>query len=97
MIAPIVTPVNVKDYGFKQSKHEVAPRLPFSQIIRGPSGSGKGILLQSVILDTYRDVYMCGRHPFQLTPNVRANEFIETLSKRRIRQYHNIKSSYLEN
>ena len=50
---PIVKPVDVKEYDFKQSKYEVAPKLPFSQIITGPSGSGKGILLQSMILDIY--------------------------------------------
>ena len=27
---PIVKPVNVKEYDFKQSKYEVAPRLPAS-------------------------------------------------------------------
>ena len=54
---PIVKPVNVKEYDFKQSKYEVAPKLPFSQIITGPSGSGKGILLQSMLLDIYRDVF----------------------------------------
>ena len=37
----------------------------------------------------YLQEYMCGRHLFQLTPNVRANEFIETLVKGRMRQYHN--------
>ena len=57
MITPIVKPVNVKEYEFKQSKYDVAPRLPSSQIITGPSGSGKGILLQSMILDMYRDVF----------------------------------------
>ena len=50
-------PINVKECDFKQSKYDVAPRLPFSQIITGPSGSGKGILLQSMILDIYRDVF----------------------------------------
>ena len=57
MITPIVKPVNVNEYEFKQSKYDVAPRLPFSQIITGPSGSGKGILLQSMILDIYRNVF----------------------------------------
>ena len=52
---PLVKPVNVKEYEFKQSKYEVAPRLPFSQIIVGPTGSGKGI--QSMILDIYADVF----------------------------------------
>ena len=54
---PIVKPVNVKEYDFKQSKYEVAPKLPFSQIITGPSRSGKGILLQSMIVDIYRGVF----------------------------------------
>ena len=67
---PIVKPINVKEYDFKQSKYEVAPKLPFSQIITGPSGSGKGILLQSMILDIYRDVferiYIFGLLQFQL-------------------------------
>ena len=70
MITPIVKPVNVKEYDFKQSKYDVAPRLPFSQIITRPSGSGKGILLQSMILDIYRDVferiYIFGHLQFQL-------------------------------
>ena len=57
MITPIVKPVNVKEYKFKQSKYDVAPRLPFSQMITGPSGSGKGILLQSMILHIYRNVF----------------------------------------
>ena len=54
---PIVKPSNAKEYEFKQSKYDIAPKLPFSQIITGPSGSGKGILLQSMILDIYRDVF----------------------------------------
>ena len=54
---PIVKPIDVKEYDFKQSKYEVAPKLPLSMIITGPSGSGKGILLQSLISDIYRDVF----------------------------------------
>ena len=66
----IVKPINVKEYDFKQSKYEVAPKLPFSMITNGPSGSGKGILLQSLILDIYRDVFariMSGPLRFPLT------------------------------
>ena len=29
MNTPLVKPINVKEYEFKQSKYEVAPRLPF--------------------------------------------------------------------
>ena len=63
---PIFKPINVKEYDFKQSKYEVAPRLPFSQIIVGPSGSGKGIFqlylcLYSFIFIFYLHlcVYLC--------------------------------------
>ena len=66
MIKPIVKPVNVKEYEFKQSKYDAAPRLPFSQIITGPSGSGKGILLQSMISDIYLTEYIFGLLQFRL-------------------------------
>ena len=46
-----------KEYEIKQSTYDVAPRLPFAQIITGPSGSGKGTLLQSMKLDIYRNVF----------------------------------------
>ena len=35
MMTAIVKPINVKEYDFKQSKYDAAPRLPFSQIITG--------------------------------------------------------------
>ena len=54
---PIVKPAKMKEYEFKQSKYDVAPRIPFSQIIVAPSGSGKTILLQSMILDIYRGCF----------------------------------------
>ena len=54
---PIVKPINVKEYEFEQSKYDIAPRLPASMIISAPSGSGKAILLQSLILDIYRNCF----------------------------------------
>ena len=56
-IIPYVKPAKMKEYEFKQSKYDVAPRIPFSQIVVGPSGSGKTILLQSMILDLCRDCF----------------------------------------
>ena len=56
-LTPYVKPAKTKEYEFKQSKYDVAPRIPFSQIVVGPSGSGKTILLQSMILDLYRDCF----------------------------------------
>ena len=57
MTTPIVRPVNVKEYDFRQSKYDVAPRLPASMIISAPPGSGKTILPQSLILDIYRNCF----------------------------------------
>ena len=50
---PIIKPHKSVEYQFKQSKYDVAPRIPFSQVIVGKSGSGKTILLQNMILDIY--------------------------------------------
>ena len=54
---PIIKPVEVKEYIVKQSKYAIAPKLPIRSIILGPSGSGKSILLQSMILDIYRGMF----------------------------------------
>ena len=57
MNIPIVKPAKMKEYEFKQSKYDVAPRIPFSQIVVAPSGSGKTVLLQSMILGIYRGCF----------------------------------------
>ena len=54
---PVIKPVEVKEYIVKQSKYAIAPKLPRRSIILGPSGSGKSILLQSMILDIYRGMF----------------------------------------
>ncbi len=50
-----VEPIHVKEVTVKQSKYEVCGKLPFRSVILGPSGSGKMVLLQNMILDIYRD------------------------------------------
>ena len=54
---PLVKPVNEIKYEFKQSKYSNVPKVPFRALIFGPSGSGKSVLLVSLILDIYRDVF----------------------------------------
>ena len=53
----IIQPVKLKEYETKQSKFEIAPRIPFRSIILGPSGSGKTILLQNMILNIYKNCF----------------------------------------
>ena len=54
MQMPIIKPAEVKEYIFRQSKYAIAPKLPVRSVVLGPSGSGKSVLLQSMILDIYR-------------------------------------------
>ena len=55
--APVITPVKVKEYEVKQSKYHQCGKLPVRSVILGPSGSGKGILLQNMILDIYKNCF----------------------------------------
>ena len=48
--APKVEPINVKEFTVKQSKYEVCGKLPIRSVILGPSGSGKAVLLQNMIM-----------------------------------------------
>jgi hypothetical protein len=50
---PNIKPIKLKEYEVKQSKYNVVSKLPLRAIILGPSGSGKSILLQNMILDIY--------------------------------------------
>ena len=57
MSKPDIKPISVKQYDVKQSEYEQVPKLPCRSILLGSSNSGKGILLQNLILDVYRDCF----------------------------------------
>ena len=67
MNIPIVKPINEIKYEFKQSKYANVPKVPFRAIVFGPSGSGKSVLLVSLILDIYKDVF---QRVFVFSPSV---------------------------
>ena len=52
MITPKIGPINIKEYTVKQSNYGVVGTLPI-----GPSGYGKTVLLQNMILDIYKDCF----------------------------------------
>lgn len=54
---PKIEPIKEVEFSVKQSKYDIAPRLPMRSIILGPSGSGKTILLTNLILKVYRDTF----------------------------------------
>ena len=57
MSKPNIVPISVKQFEVKQSKYEQVPKLPCRSVLLGASNSGKGILLQKLILDIYRDAF----------------------------------------
>ena len=58
-----IKPVKTKSYKWKQPGKDYLPRCPFRGIISGPSGTGKGVLTQSLILspdcNAFERVYYC--------------------------------------
>jgi hypothetical protein len=43
----LVKPIKLQEYTCKQSKHDIAPKLPLRGILLAPSGAGKTVLLSN--------------------------------------------------
>ena len=54
---PTIEPINVRQFEFKQSKYEMADKLPFRSIVVSASQGGKGILIQNLVLKIYRGCF----------------------------------------
>ena len=54
---PIIKPINITEYEFKQSKYEHVPKLPFRSIIVASSMGGKTVLVHNLILNVYRNSF----------------------------------------
>ena len=64
---PTIKLIKLKEYEVKQSKYNVVSKIPLRAIILGPSGSGKSILLQNMILDIY---HKCFSRVFIFSPSI---------------------------
>ena len=62
---PIIKPINITEYEFKQSKYEHVPKLPFRSIIVASSTGGKTVLIQNLILNVYRNSFARTIQPLQ--------------------------------
>ena len=51
---PYIKPINIPGYKYKQSKHEMTPKLPFRSIVVASSTGGKTVLIQNPLLNIYR-------------------------------------------
>ena len=54
---PIIKPINITEYEFKQPKYEHVLKLPFRSIIVASSTGGKTVLVQNLILNVYRNSF----------------------------------------
>ena len=66
--APDIKPIRVKAWDVPQSRYPQCAQLPLRSIIMAPSGGGKGILLQSLILDIYPGLLRARLHIFAEHP-----------------------------
>ena len=57
MATPSIKPIKVPEYDSKQSKYMFSGKLPTRSLILAPSGGGKTVLLQNMILDIYKDCF----------------------------------------
>ena len=67
----VIKPIKLQDYACKQSKHDVVPKLPLRGISLAPSGSGKTVLLNNLILNVYRD---CFERIYMFSPSVHVEQ-----------------------
>ena len=51
---PIIKPIKTKEFESKLSKYDHCAKLPMRSILLGPSGRGKTVLLQNMVLDIFR-------------------------------------------
>ena len=54
---PKIEPIKLKEYTSKQSEYSQCAKLPMRSILLSPSGSGKTVLLQNMVLDIFRDCF----------------------------------------
>lgn len=67
MSTPKIEPIKLAEYTIKESKYEIAGKPVLRDILLGPSGVGKSVLLCSMILDIYRD---CFDRIYLFTPSI---------------------------
>jgi hypothetical protein len=73
-----ITPISVKSFTCKQSKHGTVPNLPLRGVILAPSGSGKTVLLANLILKVYRG---CFERIYIFSPSVNVDQTWEAVKK----------------
>ena len=71
-----ITPISVKSFTCKQSKHGTVPNLPLRGVLLAPSGAGKTVLLANLILKIYRG---CFERIYVFSPSVNVDQTWEAV------------------
>ena len=75
---PIIKPIRVKQFEFKQSRYKQCGQLPIRSLLLGPSGSGKGVLLSNMILDLYKG---CFERIYIFSPSINVDHTWQPVKK----------------
>ena len=75
---PLIKPLSTKKCNAKQSKYTMRADLPMRSIILGPSGSGKSVLLQNMIMDIYKG---CFEKIFIISPTIHIDKSWEPVKQ----------------
>jgi len=75
---PLIKPLSTKKFNAKQSKYTMCAELPMRSIILGPSGSGKSVLLQNMIMDIYKG---CFEKIFIISPTIHIDKSWEPVKQ----------------
>ena len=54
---PKIAPIKMREYSVKQSNYKMMSPLPTRSVILSPSGGGKTILIQNMIIDIYKNCF----------------------------------------
>ena len=75
---PIVKPIDIPEYKYKNSKYDMMPSLPFRGILVASSTGGKTVLIQNLILNIYKGSF---ERIFIFSPSVHVDDTWNSVRK----------------
>ena len=78
MAAPTIKPIDTAKCECNQSNYAFCPELPMRAMLCGPSGWGKGVVLQKMIVDVFRG---CFSRVYIFSPSIDIDKTWEPVNK----------------
>lgn len=98
MKAPKIEPIKITEYECSQSCYPQVAKLPTRSLILAPSGGGKTVLLQNMVLDIYKN---CFSRVYIFSPSINVDatwspvkEYLESTLKQDIKKEKYLFDSY---